>query len=86
MNECFQETISILSLLSALVYKNSDAKTNALKCEMANIVHKIFRWWKLPIDRSMLHGFIELLINFTEEFPEGKTRTLRIVFGIRSCF
>ncbi|OXA63064.1 Rotatin [Folsomia candida] len=65
------ETATILSVISSLVYKNPDGKKSALSNEVVDTFHKIFKWWKAYPDRTLLHGFVETLLNFTEEFPPG---------------
>lgn len=66
-----EETISILSLLSSVLYKNAEAKKSASLIGLVDAFHKIFKWWKVYQDRKMLHGFVETLLNFTEEFLPG---------------
>jgi len=66
----------MLSVLSALVYRNVEAKKSALFNSMGDVLHKIFKWWKSYPDRNLLHSFIETLMNFTEEFPAGKFKVL----------
>lgn len=65
------ETLSFMELLSSLFYVSRGAKRLALKYNFPDIVHKIFGWWTSFPDSTLLHAYIEALLNFTEEFPEG---------------
>ncbi|ODM92074.1 Rotatin [Orchesella cincta] len=65
------ETLSYMELLSCVFYVSSEAKTLALQNNFPDVLHKIFGWWTCFPDFSLLHTYIEALLNFTEEFPEG---------------
>jgi hypothetical protein len=67
------ETINILSLMSSLVYKDVKGKKSALFHDVIDTFHKIFKFWKTYSDRTLLHAFLETSLNFTEEFPPGKS-------------
>lgn len=61
-----------MELLSCAFYVNAEAKSVALKCNFPDVLHKIFDWWTYFTDFTLLHAYIEALLNFTEEFPEGE--------------
>lgn len=75
-----------MSLISSLVYKNTDGKKSALTHDFVDTSHKIFKWWKAYPDRTLLHAFIEALLNFTEEFPSGKILAGILLFVANSLF
>ncbi|CAG7817893.1 unnamed protein product [Allacma fusca] len=71
LDQWHDETFWVLAVLTSLLYDCKDGRETALESNLADNIHKIFKWWTWSPDRALLHAFIECLLNFTEEYSLG---------------